>query len=71
MQQLHKTLTTHKAQHWQEALSQVQQDKTIIRPWEEALSQHSPVAVALVILVTTPTGATDMKSSPQLYHLNG
>jgi hypothetical protein len=54
MQQLRITLTTHKAQPWEEALSQVQQDKTIIRPWGEALSQCSPVAMALVILVTTP-----------------
>jgi hypothetical protein len=41
MQQLLMTLTTHKAQPWEEALSQAQQDKTIIRPWEEALSQRS------------------------------
>jgi hypothetical protein len=54
MQQLHMTLTTHKAQPLEEALSQAQQDKMIIRPWEEALSQCSPVSVALVILVTTP-----------------
>jgi hypothetical protein len=31
MQQLHKTLTTHKAQPWEKALSQAQQNKTIIR----------------------------------------
>jgi hypothetical protein len=33
MQQLHKTLTKHKAQPWEEALSQVQQDRTVMRPW--------------------------------------
>jgi hypothetical protein len=51
MQQLCMTLTTHKAQPWEEA----QQDRTVIRPWEEAFSQCSPVTVALVIPVTTPS----------------
>jgi hypothetical protein len=53
MQQLHMSLTTHKAQPWEEVLSWAQQDRIITRPWGEALSQHSPVTVALVILVTT------------------
>jgi hypothetical protein len=39
MKQLHMTLTTHKAQSWEEALSQAQHDRTLMRPWEEALSQ--------------------------------
>jgi ABC-type uncharacterized transport system YnjBCD substrate-binding protein len=37
MQKLYMTLITHKAQPWEEALSQAQQDKIIIRSWEEAL----------------------------------
>jgi hypothetical protein len=39
-QQLHMTLTTHKAQPWEESLSQAQQARTVMRPWEEAISQH-------------------------------
>jgi hypothetical protein len=55
MQQLHVSLTMHKAQPWEEALSWAQQDRIIMRPWGEALAQCSPVAVALVIPVTTPS----------------
>jgi ABC-type uncharacterized transport system YnjBCD substrate-binding protein len=33
MQQLLMTLTMHKAQPWEEALSQAQEDRTVTRPW--------------------------------------
>jgi hypothetical protein len=32
MQQLCMTLTTQKAQPWEQALSQAQQDRTVMRP---------------------------------------
>jgi hypothetical protein len=38
MQQWFMTLTTHKAQPWEKALSQAQQDRTVMRPWGQALS---------------------------------
>jgi hypothetical protein len=41
MQKLRMTFTTHKAQPWEEALSQAQQDSTVRIPWMEALSQCS------------------------------
>jgi hypothetical protein len=39
MQQLHMTLTMHKAQPWEKAISQAQQDRKVTGPWGEALSQ--------------------------------
>jgi hypothetical protein len=66
MQQLHMTLTMHKAQPWQEALSQAQQDRTIMRSWEEALSQCSSCCCGLGYSYNSPPplGITDMKFQP-------
>jgi hypothetical protein len=39
MQQLRMTLTTHKAQPLEEALSPAQQDRTVTKSWGAVLSQ--------------------------------